>query len=94
MDDSMDDLRKLDEADGEDGDRRWRPKDDGSERLSPFLGLVGETTILEDAEVTYRMKPMKESMDDFVGGLRVRWTKLPLKQRATARVTTAEVASD
>jgi hypothetical protein len=33
MDDSMDDLRKLDEADGEDGDERWRPKDDGSERL-------------------------------------------------------------
>jgi hypothetical protein len=25
----------------------------------------GQTTILEDADVTYRMKPMKESMDDF-----------------------------
>jgi hypothetical protein len=32
----------LDGADGEDGDERWGPKDDGLERLSPFLGLVGD----------------------------------------------------
>jgi hypothetical protein len=46
---------------------------------------VGNDTV-EDAEVTLRMKPMDDSMDDFMGGSRFDGTKLSLKrQRATAR---------
>jgi hypothetical protein len=40
MDDSMDDLGTRWSGFG---DELWRPKDDGSERLSPFLGLVGDS---------------------------------------------------
>ena len=53
----------------------WRPKDDGSERLSPFLGRRGQTTILEDADVTY-----DDETDGGIDGLtwrdfEVRWMK-------------------
>ena len=53
--------------DGEDlvinfGDRRrWIGK-----AIPLFRTCRGQTTILEDADVTYRMKPMDESMDDLM----------------------------
>ena len=80
---------------GEDGDELWRPKDDGSERLSPFLGRRGQTTILEDADVTY---------DDETDGGIDGWTCwkargsmdeiTPETARVDGEVTKAGVASD